>query len=560
MPANIIIGNINPPVVPNTETAPRIWTKSEYRDGTRPVLLPPVVPPVEGNGPFDLTDTRYDDFRSDFLAIDSNTPAAIIDMDDVYAEGQAYRDSFLSSGTDHGFKVEKFPPPNGSPSNNGTMTLGWEENDDGRYVVTWEAETNDPGYDSEAGDTWDGMRMWIGTANLNNFITNVFSGADDIPLNRLCIEIEFPDDSMTWASQDTVTTAVAGDQSLGQCANPGSAGEFATMYFETGTYTATRRDAEGTTQSAENGGTFQSGDSHFYHKFTRYGAHPLDKFYMVDSKTAVFCIGPIPDGCRSGMRPSYVCNPLQTVVGETASVTDAFAYHSYLSRFYFDLWNIANVKYPFKIKIKRIWMQYEPDDIMILSDNNGLRDMKLTLNSTAVNYTATLKNKATVNRTYRISLAAGGGLPFTGDSSLWKAYIDTDEVGEVNGNSVQLVSGQTIELTAETDYPLLFVHTPDFTSSYQTGQVTNYSREKAVASFALVETTRMRSASYAVISWEAADQNEVDTQASILPNLQYPDDGLGSPGVYSTRSEYNQDREDTGWFIRDWPDYVEFTA
>jgi hypothetical protein len=47
----IIIANLSPPVVPNLTTAPRLWTKPEYRDGTRPAPVPPAEPnsPIVGS-------------------------------------------------------------------------------------------------------------------------------------------------------------------------------------------------------------------------------------------------------------------------------------------------------------------------------------------------------------------------------------------------------------------------------------------------------------------------------------------------------------------------------
>jgi hypothetical protein len=116
----IIIANLDPPVVPNNTVSPRLWTKPEYLDGTRPGVTPPPEPP--GGLP---------DWPTLLARTGTGTPDATFNPSTDITYLGAFRIPFHSNavGTTRELQAIAFNPPNGNNGAYGSIFFG------GRYGI-----------------------------------------------------------------------------------------------------------------------------------------------------------------------------------------------------------------------------------------------------------------------------------------------------------------------------------------------------------------------------------------------------------------------------------------
>ncbi len=397
-------------------------------------------------------------------------------------------------------------------------------------------------------DQWENgssTRLWTGATQNNNYISTLF-GVPNMALNRFCWEVELPVDRVRFSTPSNTN----GDIGLSQVVNPDDAHENLRWFtFEVGSYTSVFKSDTGTGDE-EQGGTFQGGGTHFYHKHTLYGRYPLDHAYAINENTMLACMGPSPAGVRSGMRPTYAGNPLQTVVGENENgETDAYQYTSYLTRVYFDIHSLE-VRHPATVKYTKAYLFYESNDIFALSGEGAVLGTDIIETGNTAHYPITVYNWAQENRDYRMIMVAGGNLAMNAPSDHFKVFIDANSNGVLDaGETNEIEPNEVITLTANTDFDLIIAHTPNFGSSYETRQ--RYDTTFAQAGITLKEVNRMRMTTYSVRTWQGSAA-DVSNKETLLSQRVYP--ALDSE--YAVYAEYNHDKPNNNRLVRNSPDYI----
>jgi hypothetical protein len=530
-----------------------------------------------------LTNSRYTDLRSDFLNIDPNLFFEI----DISGMTPAERDSFIQGSAESELTLRETDSPNSQNLSQFGATHSCK-NDFGDDAVCWYATGGSKGTwangacgqpiegdyatavatDSKhcgSNEQWSGIRFWLGAKSRTKFLIDNFPGASDKPVNRLCVEWTLPDQNkmdMDYRNIGTGATSLPSGSALllhearpefSQLVNhSGSAPHLRDIMFEWGTYTSPRLDDQGTTISPEEGGTYQPGGSHFYHKYTAYSTVPPDQSYAVDSNTHVMCMGNIPSSTRSSMRPVYISNPLLTLGGEDENGNStAPSYMNHLTRVYFDfLAGVAKVNYPFNITLNKIWMMYEENDIFLADIGGGTLGVDVVAQGDSASYPIILFNNANTDRTYRLFMAMGDSQHRYKDSDDFQLFIDSNANKELDGEELSslIPANTTFTVPANTSQLYILVHTPSVTSGGE-----RHGKKYHQGTISFVEEGRLRSASYAVRTWEATTSDDIANKAQWISDTQYPTED----SAWNRYREFNmgKDIESNPHLIRNTPDF-----
>lgn len=397
---------------------------------------------------------------------------------------------------------------------------------------------------------WSSLTFWLNAFDNNDYISEAFPDGKEMPLNRMCVEVEWPDTS----SLNFQQADIASNSALGQVVNPNVASKnLREITFEVGTYTAPKTNNDGYTVDDEVGGTYQNGGSHFYHKPTGYGSYPTDKIYAVNSNTLVACISDIPTGVRSGMRPTYAANPLLTVVGDDANgITNGLSYINYLTRAYFSFNHGAIANYPFDIKINKFWLMYEENEIFALGGRGSTLGQGVAQSNQPVDYPFTVYNRANEDRTYRVFMSMGGVQPLSQTKENFKLYRDLNNNGLVDFDDIEMSPYSLLILSAHTDADFIIRQTVDFDNIWH-GVLTRHERKFSQGTVTFQEVGRMRSASYAVRTWEG-DAEKVEENLSFIESARYPSE----TSEWFINRQYNNelDVDNNPNLIRNSPDFI----
>jgi hypothetical protein len=413
---------------------------------------------------------------------------------------------------------------------------------------------------------WSGLRFWLGTQNRTEFVIDQFPGANNNPVNRLCIEMTLPDQSnlyMDYSNPKSIastSSSIEDNPHLSQLVNPEVAGaHLRDIMYEWGTYISPRLNDAGTTTDNELGGTYQNGGSHFYHKFTRYDTVPADRIFAIDTNTLVACMSNIPSSGRAGMRPIYTANPLLTLGGvDENGLTTAPSYLSHITRVYFDFveYNAA-VNYPFDISVNKMWMMYENNDIVLADKKGGTLGVDVIEQGDSASYPITLFNNANIDRTYRVFMAMGEKLLRTTDSDDFQLFEDN------NGNHILDASERSTLIPANSTFTIpanrvinnyILVHTPDFNSAFV---LERHGKNFLQGTISVIEEGRLRSANYAVRTWEASPE-DIPDKSQWIKDTQYPSDD----SEWKKNKEFNLEKniETNNNLIRNTPDFRTVTS
>jgi len=508
-----------------------------------------------------LNEPKYSNMKQEFLNIDENYFTEVVfnnyvndpTQDFPQTDGENILEIQINEGGYQGWSTYggTYWCPNkegkmtlcrystgGSPGNNQPV-CGESVGNDYQTAVNFPERHCNPGN----WEDWSGTRLWLGAGSNSTFILPLFDKLKNGPANRFCFEIEFPEDRLRYHNSDFDNAS-----HMAHIVNQDvSHDNLDHLFIHFGTYSSPYLSDSGTNDE-EIGGSFQGGGSHWYHNPASY-TPPLDKAYALDENTIVACMGNSPKGVRSGMRPPYSYNPLMTVVGDNAEgLTDAYAYIPYMARVYFDLAD-AEARHPLNIRYNAVWALYEHNDIFAMSGKGSVLGVDMILDGETATYPFTIFNNAPEDRSYLMTMMAGGNLPLRDPSSHFRMFIDE------NGNKIkdadetqELFPAETLTLTAKTDIHLLLIHTPDFDSGYQSK--TRYGNQFAQAGVTLIEVGRMRSASYAIRTWRGTAA-EIQNKESILSQRVYPT----PDSVYATEAQWNQDKPNNTRLIRNSPDF-----
>ena len=408
----------------------------------------------------------------------------------------------------------------GSQGQKGTEVCGMVTNND---YISASANTS---LHCQIETAWSGFRFWIGPGHETKFLNHHFPNATEIPVNRLCTEIEFPSSAKLIINHSDKNSNIVVNPHLSQLVNPDVAGSnIKNIQWEWGTYTATKTDPNGFTSNEELGGTYQNGGSHFYHKPTSYGRTPADRIYAINNNTLVACMGDVPTGVRSGMRPSYAANPLLTLGSvDSKGITTAPSYLNYVTRVYLqanmDPSSVAN--YPFDIKITKLWLMYEENEIFATNYNNfGTLGLEMIESGQTAFHPFIIHNNAEQDRTYRVFMAMGSNLLLNKETPAFKLYEDKNNNGilEENESLASIRPDSLITLKAKENKSFILAHTPDFQSNYQSFQ--RHGKNVSQGSISFIEEGRMRSASYAVRTWQGSIEDQ-KSKNEWFKSTQYP--------------------------------------
>ena len=163
-------------------------------------------------------------------------------------------------------------------------------------------------------------------------------------------------------------------------------------------------------------------------------------------------------------------------------------------------------------------------------------------------YPFTLYNDADEGRTYRISMVAGWNLPMTKISSHFKLYEDVNLDGKLDLWDVELSPYSNITLNANVDKKFLILHSPDFNNWNQS--LERYGRKFSHGWVTFQEIWRLRSASYAVRTWQGTEE-ELLYKDNLISQMVYP----SSESDYIKQAERNQDKPNNPRLIRNTPDF-----
>lgn len=385
--------------------------------------------------------------------------------------------------------------------------------------------TRDGGFDNQWGGWWFWGNQWYDVVGKSDFVLDGFPKTN-IPVNRMCIEAEFPttielhNDDVDLTSADTIART-------SQLVNPltlhPNLQEFA---YQLGTYTANIRNSDGTAVDEEWGGNYQNGQSHYYHRNGWQGRVPVDRAYAVDENTILMCIGTIPSDVRAAMRPAFAANPLLSMGGEDGrGITNGLSYLNYLTRFYWAYANYTtNLTYPWTMSLRKVFMAYEDDEIFAMTkDGATVSDDMVELNDWAY-FPFTVVNTADEDRDYYLVINGSDVFHLQTTKSYIKLYEDTNDNGILDGTEGdnEIAPTSVVTLTANTDKSFILARqgTFDVGSQYPSDL---HGTKVIVSSLSLAEKGGMRSAQFATRLFQGTAQ-QVANKAAFLKDVDYPSD------------------------------------
>lgn len=554
-----------PPPAPKPPAKPKTKPKPPA-----PVVNLDEVPPIV-SGPAAMDDQRYDLLRSRFLNVNPEHYAEI-----SFGDASTELKSVLATPAHSNGKIwtERTAAPRR------TAVYGashWCTNKLSQSVPCWYAVGGQESSKHDAcgaavGDSldihtatdnkslhckadnwhqWYGQTVWFNSPDRDDYIRDGIPGAAELPLNRLCAEFEFPVSRIRYQNPE-----FEADPSFQQVVNPNSIHpNLKHLAVTWGTYTAPLTGPGRKHQNnPETSGTFHRGGSHFYHSGNaKVGKYHTNKAFAIDSNTVALCIGPTPTGVRTAMRPTYAANPLMTVVGNDENgVTNAYSYVNHLTRTYIQFQpNFVEARHPLDLKLNRVWMMYEEDEIFAGNASGGVLGVDMIESGQSATYPIVVHNRAADDRQYRIYMAAGGNTYMDKPSEQFKLYVDENKNQILDADEMtELPPYAIIEIPANYNMWLIAVHKPDFGDNTQTRD--RYGRNFAHATLSLIEVGRLRNASYAMRTWEGT-AGEIADKLSILSGMQYP----SADSDYAKYATYNE-RPDSPHLIRNTPDYEAF--
>ncbi len=400
---------------------------------------------------------------------------------------------------------------------------------------------------SEKDVGWSGWEYWINAWDGYDYVADSFPKGNSIPYNRLCAEMEFDAANIT-----ATTDYIKADYKHSQIVNPEDiAPSLKYLSFGWGTYTAPKT-SETRTGDEELGGTYQTGGSHFYHNGGYSNQQPMDRVYALDSDTVVACIGPNPNGVRGDARPTYAANPLLTVTGNDENgITNAYSYLNYLTRIYIKYGGQANVNYPWTLKVNKVWMMYEEDEIFAMGKRGSVLGLEMIENGQTAFHPFTLFNWAEEDRTYKAFMSASQTLPLDHKVDYYQLYIDVNHNKSVDSEDIEVAPYSEFTVPARTNMHFIIAHKPDFTNYYHSPS-TRYGKHFAQSTVTFVEKGRMRSASYATRTWEGTPE-EIANKDAFFAQTNYP----APDSLYATYAQYNQgyNTDTNPMLIRNYPDF-----
>lgn len=381
---------------------------------------------------------------------------------------------------------------------------------------------------------------WFGLYNNSSkvktgFIRDKIPNASNHALNRMCVELEI--DSDNFIVKNSVLDA---DTRRRQVVNGSVAPNLANLQLAVGTYTSPITKVVGDlgneASSEEQGGHFGREASHYYHKIYSHTKYPTSKSYAIDKDTLIYCAGDNPTGVRGAMGNGYVNNPIADIVPSDADgTTGGFNYWNYVTRAYMLFDNTNNIfikNYPLAVKLKRVFMLYEPNDIVMVADNgkstvSNKFARRLTPAQEAagkVTYTlhnVVVKNFAPNSRDYMFYLNVDNNNPAGRAKSEFKVFIDANNNGSIDSGEVELAGYDTITLVANTDMHLIIKQENYFHKQWRDVHQRN-NRRVINNKIGLRELGRLRSTGMSIRTWQILPNETLD-EARFLRSAPYRD-------------------------------------
>lgn len=528
-----------------------------------------------------LSGSRYKTLRSEFLHLDSETLSVIdlneleqSDFDGVLSNEATildlnWKEHYTGSWGAFGAKYKCSNKLGGRAvcflNSGGLGQEGSSSPACGQLTGDSLINAQDPLYQCRTPTPWSGMNFWLGTNNNHDFIADKFYKNKMKPANRLCVEMELPEENLIFNSSE-----VAQNLGLSQVVNTDVLHpNLRNLSFHWGTYTSPRYSNLNYTLDEEKGGTYQGGGSHFYHNDTAYGSYPPDRVFAIDLNTIVACMNNRPNGVRSGMRMPYAWEPLATLGGVDANgVPQGASYFNHLTRIYFRFSNTDDViaKYPLTLKINKFFMMYEDNDIQAATSSGAVVSEKMVSNGQYADHPFTIFNSAAEERTYRVYLFNRSALPLnisvprTMDPYL--LYDDTNGNGEVDEKEPLIAPYQLITLEANTDRKFIIRQTADYNGWY--GCYERHSRCMTQGSFAIQELKTLRNTGIHTRLWEILPDEDLtdEEQSNFIESARYPastndwylnkqfnteKDPMTNPNLIRNTRDYQMARQKGGW-------------
>lgn len=370
---------------------------------------------------------------------------------------------------------------------------------------------------------WSGLRIWMNLSN-KKFLADFFPKGNTIPLNRLCLELQLPKSEKLFFGLPNVSSDLKNRAYTRQLVNSDLAPSMKYMRWQLGTYISPVVTDNRGTRDEEDGGTYQNGGSHFYHISSVYNRPVISRAYAIDSQTVALCIGEIPNGVRSGMRPAYAANPLLTLGGRTVKgETTALNYINYLTRIYadIDMQPTTKATYPFNIAINRVWMMYEENEIFAIGLNGETLGQEIITENETAHHPFDLFNRAKEERSYRLIQNMGGNMFQTSSIKAFTVTIDKNRnrVIDSDERTAIIEPNSVITLKPDESLALIISHKPNFNSGYHTK--VRHGRKFSHGSISFLEEGRLRSASYAVRTWLGSTEDKKNKEKWFY-DTQYP--------------------------------------
>lgn len=379
---------------------------------------------------------------------------------------------------------------------------------------------------------WSGYRFWLGLYNddmkvNSGYLRDKIPNASGVPFNRMCFEMELDTDNLHIVSPKS-------DLDTGKrvLVNGDVAPKLANIGVNLGTYTSviTKTVLGSETSGNEVGGVFGTDQSHFYHVIESSNPYPNDKAFAIDKDTFIYCAGDQPVGVRTSMKTGYVNNPLADMFpNDENGYTNGLNYWNYVTRLYVNINGLGQgyVNHPFRSKLKRIFLMYEPNDIMLLA-----ADGKSTVSTQFAEDTApkkshslhhvTLRNFATNDRHYRFYQNSIKQIPDTKPNSKFEVYVDANKNGTIDSSDRRLNPYDTLKVSARTDVNFLVKQENHF-SFYYNYTVRSLSNRRVITNkFGLREIGRLRSAGISIRTWETLKGENLNTE-KFLKHAGYHD-------------------------------------
>lgn len=501
-----------------------------------------------------LDSPRYAGLRSNFLNVDSETLSEVSfssltdqGLSDMLAGGGDFNLDWnehlpatwgiyganYSCTNKHGEKAACFLNSGGQGFEGGSEPACGQSTGDS---IT---NAQNPSYQCQTPTTWAGFDYWLGTNSNTDFIVDHFYKDGYKSVNRLCVEMELPQNNLVIDAPD-----IKADPSLSQVMNMNTLHpNLRELSFHWGSYTSPRFNDAGTTLDEERGGTYQGGGSHFYHVATSYGSYPSDRVYALDENTIVACMSNRPAGVRTPMRMPYAWEPLATMGGVDANgETQAASYFNHLTRIYFRLQDTVNITatHPLTLKINKFFMMYEDNDIFAATGTGAVLSEKMVVDLEYADHPFTVYNNANESRTYRTFLFNRDTLPIKpggfNDQGKYVLYDDANGNGVIDVGEPEIRPYELVTLAANTDKKLIIRQYADFTGWY--GCYTHHGRCMTQGSFAIQETTTLRSAGFHTRLWEGTVEDQA-TQEAFFATAKYP----STDSDWYTNRQYNTEKD-----------------